>query len=220
MSMLPDCHEGVYRHKESGHRISFSSFNYDITNPDNWDKLISGEYTNHNFKFTKDILSDFASKFNYEGHLPIEDIISNVKFIRQRLAKQTTLVLMLGSEIECESQTTCEFSNQAKVHKEVNQRLVEKLKDVDGIKFINYTDLITSQQCFNGCTNHFSRPVYCGIAKRLVSVIAECESHRGKGLKAKLGVAMMKVSIWGKEIKDNAKRFVKQIYLCALRRKE
>lgn len=210
MSMLPDCHEGVYRHKASGHRICFSSFNYDITNSSNWDKLITGEYTNHNFKFTIDILSNFASKFLYEGHLPVEDIIKNVKFIRQRLAKHTLLVLMLGSEIECVNQTTCEFSNQANVHKEVNKRLIEEFQKVDGIKFINYTDLITSQQCFNGCTNHFSRPVYCGIAKRLVSVISEGESRRGNRLKAKLGVAMMKVSIWGKGIKDHAKSIVKK----------
>lgn len=220
MSMLPDCHEGVYRHKASGHRICFSSFNYDITNTKNWDGLISGEYTNHNFKFTKEILNDFASKFEYIGHLPVEDILDNVKFIRQHLSKETTLVLMLGSEVECEAQTTCEFSHQADVHKEVNHQLIETFRDVEGIKFINYTELITSQKCFNGCTNHFSRPVYCEIAKRIVSQIAEYESQRGKGLASKFGVVMMKISIVGKEIKDNTKMVIKQIYKCVLRRKE
>lgn len=196
MSMLPDCHEGVYRHKVSGRRICFSSFNYDITNPNNWEKLISGEYTNHNFKFTEEILRTFANKFVYEGHLSVECILSNVRFIRQQLPKRTTLVLMLGSEIECDNQTTLEFANQAEVHKEVNARLRNELANAEGIKFINYTDFITSQKCFNGCTNHFSRPVYCEIAKKVVNVIIETKKQNKHSACIVIDILKFKITFW------------------------
>lgn len=44
--------KAFYQHKKTGIKICFSSANYDLTDENNWDKFISGEYANHGFTFT------------------------------------------------------------------------------------------------------------------------------------------------------------------------
>lgn len=174
MSLLPDCHEGVYRHKESGHRISFSSFNYDLTDRNNWDKFISGAYTNHNFHFTKPILERFSECFEFEGCLPSTRIVENMRYIRNKILSGTTrLIFVLGSEVECEQQSTQEFAGHASRHREVNRALQQAFADADNVDFIRVTELIRSQADFNGCTNHFSREIYYHLAQRICDYIKQ-----------------------------------------------
>jgi FkbH-like protein len=180
MSMLPDCHEGVYRHKKSGQKITFSSANYDLTAPKNWSYFISGEYTNHNFKFTEESLKAFAEKFTFEGFMDAQEIIHQIRFVRENiLPHKTQLILVLGSEIECESQTTNEFAHHANNHQHVNQLLKSTFGDKGNIGFINVTDFIKSQNDFNGCTNHFTRQVYYQLANEIANYVNTGES-KGK----------------------------------------
>lgn len=189
MSMLPDSHEGVYRHKESGTLISFSSFNYDLTDEKNWDNFITGKYTNHNFAFTTGILKAFKEKFEYIGPLAPEIIVQNIRYLLDHvIPKDTHLILMLGAEIECENQISEEFAGHAIRHKEVNNALKKQLKDDPNVDFMDFTDEINSQADFNGCTNHFRRGVYYNLAVKIsdyVSAHSETKRLKVKG-KAKI----------------------------------
>lgn len=168
MSMLPDSHEGVYRHKSTGALISFSSFNYNLTDPEQWEAFISGKHTNHNFKFTREILKKFCDKFEFVGALAPEKIAENVRYLLENVIPEgTRLVLLLGSEIECESQVSLEFANHALRHKEVNEILMREFKDDPRVDFINITDEIQGQADFVGVTNHFRRRVYYNLAERI-----------------------------------------------------
>lgn len=175
MSMLPDCHEGVYRHRQNGLMVPFSSFNYDFTNPENWDRIINGEITNHNFRFSRTILQEFSDRFEFIGPLPVERIVDNIRFLREKVLKpETHLVLILGSELECENPSSDEFSHHAPRHKEVNDALRSAFRNDAGIGFINITGLVTSQTDFKGATNHFSRAVYYRLACAVSSMVAKC----------------------------------------------
>lgn len=171
-SMLPDEHQGVYIHKKTGIKITFSSGNNDLTDPANWDKFISGEYTNHNFKFTREFLTKFTEKFEFEGFLSTNEIVENVKRIRNMLSNNTMLILMLGSEIECDN-FDVNFRDHAVRHKEVNAALKEAFKNRDNVKFIEFTEFIESQKDYGSCINHFSKRVYHDIAEKVVAVINE-----------------------------------------------
>lgn len=174
MSMLPDCHEGVYRHRDNGGMISFSSCNYDFTDPRCWDKIVKGEITNHNYAFTHEELQQFSDQFEFMGPLSAERIVGNIQYIRNNvMAPATQLVLILGSEIECDNPSSDEFSNHASRHKSVNDALKSAFSNRKDVKFINVTELISGQSDFRNCTNHFSRNVYYKIAMAISDKIAE-----------------------------------------------
>lgn len=194
MSVLPDCHEGIYRHRDSSILISFSSFNYDFTDAKNWDKIIGNKITNHNFHFTEACLKQFKDKFEFEGTLPSDRIVENVRYIREKVLKpESLLVLILGSEAECQHPDSDEFMNHANRHKEVNTALKEAFGGTGNVMFINITDLISNQSDFKGATNHFSRSVYY----KLAGCISDCVSDyigTGKiGTKSPLKVLTNKI---------------------------
>ncbi|MDD6134941.1 MAG: HAD-IIIC family phosphatase [Selenomonadaceae bacterium] len=168
-SLLPDEHQGVYKNKNTGWKISYNSLNYSLTDPKKWEKYITGDYEN-NYPFTEDILRNFSDKYQFIGGLDKKDVVQNLKAIREKLPQDTLLVLMLGSEIESEVNNE-EFANSAPRHIEINNAVKELFKNQDNVEIINMTDFITSQDCFNGCTNHFSKKVYFEIAQRAAAII-------------------------------------------------
>ena len=168
-SLLPDAHQGVYENKKTGWKISYNSLNYSLTDPAMWGKYITGDYEN-TYPFTKDILQNFSEKYQFIGGLSTDEILQNLQSIRDRLSEDTLLVLMLGSEIESDINNE-EFENSAPRNIEVNKAVETLFKKQNNVAIINMTDFITSQDCFNGCTNHFSKKVYFEIAQRAADII-------------------------------------------------
>lgn len=175
-SLLPDSHDGVYRNKETGNRICFSSFNYDFTDSDNWESIVDGKWTTHNFPFTKEILKQFSDNFEFEGHLNETIIIENLRYILAKLPSTTTVVFMLGSEVACASSTQ-EFANQHIIHQKVNTLVKKELGGIDNVKFIEYTSLLDSPSDMLDCTNHFVRHVNYRIAQEMSKIIADKQGN-------------------------------------------
>lgn len=170
-SLLPDLHQGVYQHKKKGYRISFNSGNYSLTDKTKWEKYINGDYEN-SFNFTEELLEKFSDSFKFEGFLSIEEILYNILWIRERMPLNTMLVLLTGSEIESEINTE-EFYDHAPRHKALNKLLSETFDNVNNVKVVNPTKYITSQDSFNGCTNHYSKQVYYLMAQEITGLINE-----------------------------------------------
>lgn len=190
MSILPDEHEGVYLHKKTGIKICFSSANFDLTEEKNWEKFINGEYANHGFKFTETILRHFKDNFEFQGFMHPDDIVNNLKQIREHLPKETTLVLMLGSEIDFHK-NTAEFAHHAENNLVVNKKITEAFASINNVILINYTDYITSQECYADCINHFSRKVYYEIAQKVTQLInSKQESDAQLKMKSKIAIRM------------------------------
>ncbi|MCR5178430.1 MAG: HAD-IIIC family phosphatase [Lachnospiraceae bacterium] len=163
-STLSDVHSGVYRDRENGLRICFSSRNFNLTDPADWDGFISGEYANHNVPFNVEMLKSFAERFVFEGGLEPDTIVRDLKWMRDKLPPQTKLILLLGSEIEAEDNTS-EFADHAPLYRALNDKLRETFDGRSAVDLVNVTDCITGQDCFAGCTNHFSRVVYRRLAE-------------------------------------------------------
>lgn len=178
-SLLPDEHQGIYRNKQNGLRISFSTGNRDLTDPNNWDKFISGEYSNHNYHFNQRNLKEFAENYEFEGFLPTDQIVLNLKEIRKRLPKESVLVLLGGSEIECDVYEP-NYVNHAKRHKEVNAYVQNAFKDDLSVEFVNFTDYIQDQSDYMGCINHFGKRAYHRIAKRMEELMNQYTEKKVK----------------------------------------
>ncbi|MCM1223520.1 MAG: HAD-IIIC family phosphatase [Lachnospiraceae bacterium] len=171
LSLLPDSHEGVYRRKSDGLRFSFSSFNFDFTNPANWDAILAGKVNAHNYKFSREDLENLRRDFTFIGHLPAKEIADNVQTIAEKLPKSTALVLFLGNTRVTNDNPNPEFKGQAGVNKEINKEIKARFADSPRIRIIDYTDM--AEEGDGSEANHLSRRARYRTALAMQSILGE-----------------------------------------------
>ena len=171
-SLLPDCHAGLYKHKDTGLFMSFGSCNFDLTDERNWSGYIDGSLPNHFYPFTRDELINFKDKWVYEGTTSDEMLLFNLEYMYENIPGRPKIILLLGSEIEYAGDNA-EFANHAERHKRINRLVKEFAADKSRIRIINMTDFIESQSDYEDCINHFSRRVYYDLATEVVRYINE-----------------------------------------------
>jgi hypothetical protein len=169
-SLLPDCHAGLYRNKNTGLYASFGSVNFDLTDVRNMQGYIDGSIVNHAFPFTEEIIKAFAAKWEFVGTTSPQDIVRNLEYMYENAPGKPEWILLLGSETEYEGDNA-EFANHAQRHRQVNRCVTEFARGKDRIKLINCTDFIHSQDDYEDCINHFSRNVYYNLATEIVKHI-------------------------------------------------
>lgn len=170
LSLLPDCHEGIYERKSDGLRFSFSSFNFDFTNPDNFEAILAGKFNSHNYKFSREELESLHRDFSFLGHLPAEEIAANIDSIIDKLPDSTTLVLLLGNTKGDPNDTYPEFKGQVTVNQEVNDVIKRRFTTRPNVKIIDYTDLVETDQDVRDA-NHLSRRARYRLAQLMESEI-------------------------------------------------
>lgn len=171
-SLLPDCHAGLYRNKNTGAYVSFGSKNFDLTDPKNKRGYIDGSIVNHMFPFTEEIIDRFARDWEFVGVTEGNDLIRNLDYMYTHAIGTPMFILLLGSEVEYEGNNE-EFSNHAEHHKEINALVKAYARDKDRIRIIKMTEYIHSQEDYEDSINHFSRNVYYQLAARMCSYINE-----------------------------------------------
>ena len=176
-SLLQDLSAGLYRNKKTGAYISFSSKNYDLTDPTFAEGFINKEIQGHDFSFTKEVIDDFRKSWEFVGNTPLEMLLDNLEFIYEYVPGKPLIILLLGSEVDYvrgahdKESDTEEFSGLEEVYRAINPIIEEFALDHDRIKTINYTDFIHSQDDYGDCVNHFSRNVYYEIAGKICEYI-------------------------------------------------
>lgn len=170
LSLLQDLAAGLYRNKQTGNYISFSSINYDLTNPKNKMRFINKEIQGHNFDFTDEIISDFSDKWEFVGNTPFEMLLEDLDYIYENVPGKPLIILLLGSEVDCEHNTE-EFAGMCEIYKEINPVIKAFAEDHERIKVIDPTEFIHSQADFEDCINHYSRNIYYEIAGRICEYI-------------------------------------------------
>lgn len=171
-SLLPDCHAGLYRNKNTGAYISFGSRNFDLTAIENAQGYIDGSIVNHAFPFTGEIIAKFVQNWEFVGVTSGEDLIRNLDYMYTHVSGSPLFILLLGSEIEYEGINE-EFANHAEHHREVNALVKSYARSKDRIRIIEMTDYIHSQEDYDDSINHFSRNVYYQLATALCACINE-----------------------------------------------
>lgn len=170
LSLLQDLAAGLYRNRKTGRYISFSSKNYDLTSPENERRFIDKEIQGHDFDFTEEVIFDFADKWEFVGHTPLDMLLGNLDFIYENVQGKPLIILLLGSEVDYEDNTE-EFAGMCEIYKEINPVIKAFAEDHERIKVIDPTEFIHSQDDFEDCINHYSRNVYYEIAGRICEYI-------------------------------------------------
>lgn len=173
VSILDDANLGVYKRKETGELLAFLEYVHPITDPDNWEKIISGEYHNAGFKFTKEMLKNFSEKYKYIGRNTPEQIVDNLSFIRKNLSPNCKLVIMLGGELYYQKNEFEAYNDRHLVHKSINAAIRKWAKVQNNVNLIDVNKYLVDQSSFYDHFNHYIKPVYYSLAKEIVDIVNE-----------------------------------------------
>lgn len=173
ISILQDANLGVYRRKGTGERFAFLEYLHPITEPGNWEGFINGELNCGGFKFTKEILENFADRYEFIGRNTPEQIIENLKYIRANLPEDCLLVIMLGGELYYEKNTFPAYEDRHIIHKQINDVIRKYAEQSAGIRIMDVNKYLVDQSSFYDHFNHYIKPVYYKLAQEMVSIVNE-----------------------------------------------
>ena len=171
ISILTDANLGVYRRKETGEKFAFAEYLHPLTDESNWDKIISGEYHNAGFRFTREILNDFSAKYEYVGRNTAKQLVENLDFIRKNLFSDCVLGIMLGGELYYEKNTFDAYKDRHIIHKQMNEAVRNWAQGYDNVKLIDVNKYLVDQSSFYDHFNHYIKPVYYALAKEIVDIV-------------------------------------------------
>lgn len=171
LSLLQDFNLGVYKRKATGEKFAFLEYTSDMTNPDNYDKLINKKCNVGGFDFTIEFLKEFEKKYEFLGRNTPEIILENLKEIRKNINDDTVLVLMLGTEVYYDMAGNPAYTDRHLVHKELNDKVREWAKTQDNVELVDVNKYVKSKDDFYDHINHFIKPVYYNLAKDIVEIV-------------------------------------------------
>lgn len=170
ISILSDANLGVYRRKATGEKVAFLEGFHPLTDKNNWDSYVKGEYNSNNKKITYAWLEEFSSKYEFCGINTPEQIVENLLYIRKNLPANCELVVMLGGELYYEKNTFPAYKNRHIVHKQINDKLRTIAKD-NNITLIDVNKYLIDQSSFYDHFNHYIKPVYYSLAGDIIEII-------------------------------------------------
>lgn len=173
LSTLTDTNLGVYENINNGNKVIFGEWCTDITNPENFKKILSKDiYTAFN-NFTEEDLISFKNKYKYIGRISPQQTRKNIEKILSLMPKSSFLVLILGSEIPYNNNTQEAYINRHEDHKKINAELRDLAKRNNRVLIIDVNEYIKGQDDFTNNINHYSKRVYFEIANKSRSIIED-----------------------------------------------
>ena len=173
ISILTDANLGVYRRKETGERLAIMEYLHPLTDPECWDKIISGEYSHAGFAFTEEILRDFSEKYEFIGRNTPEQVVENLSYIRKNLPTDCMLTIMLGGELYYEKNTFEAYRDRHLVHKAMNDAIRAWAVGQNNVRLIDVNRYLLDQSSFYDHFNHYIKPVYYAMAQEMVAIVNE-----------------------------------------------
>ena len=171
ISILADCNLGVYRRKETGERLAIMEYIHPLTDKASWPGILSGEYSHAGFDFTEEMLREFSEKYEFLGRNTPEQIVENLRFIREHLPADCVLAVMLGGELYYEKNTFEAYEDRHLVHRKVNALIRAWAEGKDNVYLMDVNRYLKDQSSFYDHFNHYVKPVYYALAAELVELV-------------------------------------------------
>ncbi len=173
ISILTDANLGLYRSRENGCTVAFGEYIYPLTDKSMWDKYVNKEVYTSNCDFTYDFLEKFSKEYEFLGRIAFEDIVKNLKFIRNHISSDTQLVILLGCEREYKNNVLPAWEMRHEDHAKINRLVHEAFDGCENVTLFDVNDYIMSDGDFNDSINHYKKRVYYLMAQRFVEMINE-----------------------------------------------
>lgn len=173
LSTQTDPNLGVYKNRNTGHLIAFAEYCYPLTDPSNWDGYVKKEFCTYDNDFTKEWLEAFSEKYEYIGRITPSEYVENIKHLLNKINKNATLCLLLGSETPYNANRQVAYEKREEYYKEANRLLRELAKNEPRLRLVCFGDFIHSQDDFLDNINHYKRHVYYKAAKEVRQIISD-----------------------------------------------
>ena len=169
-------------------------------------------------RLTRPFLEWFAKNYEFCGHTETEELKANLLEILNHLKPSAKLILMLGVEYPCETNTNPAFNHSHEVFVEQNAMIRKLAKENDRIGYIYYGDYLNGQEGFYNNNYHFTPAVYYKIANKMCEMINESGEVLGTVDESNIAKAELKKKIRKNPIVDFGVRAIKALYRKGRRR--
>ncbi len=170
-SLLTDPNLGLYRDNKSGAYVAFGEYTNDLTDTRIWSKLIQKDLFTANCSFTEESLGKIKQNYSYCGRIEPEQVLHNLKFIRDHISPSANLILCLGSELPFEGNTQVAYQDRHIYHQKLNQLVREWAAATERVYLLDTNQYINSQEDYTNNINHFTKAVYYQMAHDFVSLV-------------------------------------------------
>ena len=172
-SLFTDPNLGVYQEKETGFKVAFGEYVYDLTDSNLWNDIIEEKVNIANCKFTLPELERIRSNFEYKGRLSPEEIKANVSFIFNHMNPKAKLILILGSETPYLGNTNKAYEDRHEFNKVLNDLIRNWKADKSRVILLDVNNYIDGQDAFTNNINHFSRLIFYKMSLDLIQILRE-----------------------------------------------
>ncbi len=179
LSILTDGNLGIYERKSTGERIALCEKYYDITDPKNAQKYISGNVFTSNIGFTEDSLNKFVSEYRFvrsEAEITVE----NLQRIWEFIDSETTFILLLGSEREFRKNIQESYDGRHIEHARTNEKIRQWAEGKNNVILLPFDKYIRNDSDTIDTINHFVKRVYYDLACDLAKIFSECREVKVK----------------------------------------
>lgn len=172
LSTLYESRAGVYREKRTGDLYIFGIAVFPFTDPALREKFLMPDWIyRFNVGFTPSLLDELSARFEFIGFMPVEKTIENLEYILDHIPRSSTLVLLLGSEIESQKRTVEFDDGTCDRHVALNRAIEIFARGRDNLRLINMTELIEGEVDYTDCIDHFSRRVYFRLSGKMREIV-------------------------------------------------
>ena len=173
ISILQDANLGVYRRKDTGERLAFLEYLHPITDPASWPGLLSGAYHTSGYRFSRGVLENFAEKYEFLGRNTPEQVVENLRYIREHLPEDCVLAIMLGGELYYEKNNCPAYLDRHLVHRRMNEAVRAWASGEATVRLVDVNRYLVDQSSFYDHFNHYVKPVYYALAAEMVDIVNE-----------------------------------------------
>ncbi|MDO4301382.1 MAG: HAD-IIIC family phosphatase [Clostridia bacterium] len=171
LSVFKDSVSGLYRNKSDGTEAVYGDWFVDLTDKSNWDFYL--DKNNLSSHMERERLEMFAEKFEYIGRISQEQIIENLRKLREKLNDKTLLVISVPTAYAYIDKNQSKKNDRSKYNKRLSLLVKKEFASDDNVEIIDYTDYANSDEDFLDTSNHFTKKVYYQVAQRYTEIIAK-----------------------------------------------
>lgn len=168
LSLMVDYSLGIYRKKDGTYVLPLFQFTLPFTDKSHKHGYSNGNYYFQNLKYDEKFYEWFNKNFEYTGVITKERLVDNILYIKNKLGKNTQLILLNGSETACSHPEEWMIGREL-LHKEYNQYIAEQLNDKAGITIIDVSKFIKSSDDYSDNINHFKKRIYYELAQEIIN---------------------------------------------------
>lgn len=181
LSMVTDASLGVYRHKKTGGYVSVYPKRHNVLEGEGYEKFCNFLASSSKF-CAEEVAEKFRQAFEWVPNDDFSVTMSSLDVLYTYLEKRgINLILLLGSCRPYPGVTSFEYADREKQHRLLNEKLEEWTRNKTGVHLLPIDNHITGDKCFLDTINHFTKNVYYGVAKELMSLVGADQSLKLKG---------------------------------------